>query len=254
MKKIIILQLLLILTINLFSNDYINMNSFKKRRVSYYCNQDINNVQKLIQQDLESILEYKEDYDEELYLTLENNLLIEKINFMPTNENTKKEIYLFLNNQILKNELFISNKNLKKLSCDYLVSVADLKTRQLDYLSAAKMYAESMQIKDLYLMAIKNDKKSPTAMMGYALWLYFAPPIVGGGYKESYKKFQEAEKKAILKEDLYFVLIYKSQLLLKMNHIEEARNCLKKANSLFVNETFTESIEEMNEKGILFFD
>lgn len=254
MKKIFLIVVLVNSLSILYSNQSIHLNNFKKDKISFYSNDDILEVQKIIQDKLDSLELNKDNLSEELYLTLENNLTIEKINFMSKDENAPKEAYLLINNQALKNELFMNDKKMKKLSSDYLVSVADLKTRLLNFLTTAKMYSESMIIKDLYLTAIKNNKKSSSAYLGYGIWLYFAPPIVGGGHQESYKKIIEAEKNAVCAEDLYFVLLYKSQLLFVMSRKEEYAQTLTKARSLFPNEVFTKKIEAVNEQGSVFFD
>ena len=238
-NRILILILLNLLTFS-YANESIDMQSFRKCKISFYCNDNITEVQKNIQENLNFLSSQKENLSEELYLTLENNLVIEKINFTPETDESKKEIYLL--------------KNIKKLSNEYLVSIADLKTRMLSFLTSTKMYSESMAIKDLYLTAIKNNKKFSNALLGYGLWLYFAPPIVGGGHQESLKKIIEAEKNAVFDEDLYFVLLYKSQLLFVMNRMDEYKKTLEKAHNLIPSEVFIKDIEEINEKGTVFFD
>lgn len=252
-NRILILILLNLLTFS-YANECIDMQSFRKCKISFYCNDNITEVQKNIQENLNFLSSQKENLSEELYLTLENNLIIEKINFTPETNESKKEIYLLINNQSVKNDLFIKDKNIKKLSNEYLVSIADLKTRMLNFLTSTKMYSESMAIKDLYLTALKNNKKFSNALLGYGLWLYFAPPIVGGGHQESLKKIIEAEKNAVFDEDLYFILLYKSQLLFVMNRMDEYKKTLEKAHNLIPSEVFIKDIEEINEKGTVFFD
>lgn len=254
MKNKIICLILLNLLASTYSNECIDMMGFKKCKISFYCNNNITEVQKSIQDNLNSLSSQKDKISEELYLTLENNLVIEKINFTPDNNTSKKEIYLLINNQSVKNELFLKDKNIKKLTSDYLVSIADLKTRTLSFLTSSKMYSESMTIKDLYLTALKNNKKSSNALLGYGIWLYFAPPIVGGGYQESLKKIIEAEKNSVYDEDLYFILIYKSQVLFVMKRKDEYVKTIEKAHNLIPSEVFTKDIEAINEKGSVFFD
>lgn len=254
MKNKIICLILLNLLASTYSNECIDMMGFKKCKISFYCNNNITEVQKSIQDNLNTLSSQKDKISEELYLTLENNLVIEKINFTPDNDTSKKEIYLLINNQSVKNELFLKDKNIKKLTSDYLVSIADLKTRTLSFLTSSKMYSESMTIKDLYLTALKNNKKSSNALLGYGIWLYFAPPIVGGGYQESLKKIIEAEKNSVYDEDLYFILIYKSQVLFVMKRKDEYVKTIEKVHNLIPSEVFTKDIEAINEKGSVFFD
>lgn len=252
-NKILILILLNLLTFS-YANECIDMQWVRKCKISFYCKNNITEVQENIQENLNYLSSQKENISEELYLTLENNLIIEKINFTPETDALKKEIYLMLNNQSVKNDLFTKDKNIKKFSNDYLVSIADLKTRMLNFLTSSRMYSESMAIKDLYLTALKNNKKSSNALLGYGLWLYFAPPIVGGGHQESLKKIIEAEKNAVYDEELYFILLYKSQLLFVMNRMDEYVKTLEKAHNLIRSEVFIKDIEEINEKGSVFFD
>ena len=138
-NKILILILLNLLTFS-YANECIDMQSFRKCKISFYCNDNITEVQKNIQENLNFLSSQKENLSEELYLTLENNLVLEKINFTPETDESKKEIYLLINNQSVKNDLFIKDKNIKKLSNEYLVSIADLKTRMLNFLTSTKMY------------------------------------------------------------------------------------------------------------------
>ena len=240
-NRILILILLNLLTFS-YANECIDMQSFRKCKISFYCNDNITEVQKNIQENLNFLSSQKENLSEELYLTLENNLVLEKINFTPETDES------------VKNDLFIKDKNIKKLSNEYLVSIADLKTRMLNFLTSTKMYSESMAIKDLYLTALKNNKKFSNALLGYGLWLYFAPPIVGGGHQESLKKIIEAEKNAVFDEDLYFILLYKSQLLFVMNRMDEYKKTLEKAHNLIPSEVFIKDIKEINEKDTVFFD
>lgn len=254
MKKNYCLWCVIFLSINLYSVEIKSLADFSKRKIEYYCEENIELVQQNIDKDLKDLSLNKNKFKYELFLTLENNLVIEKINFMPQENDVKKEIYLIVNNQILKNELYLENKKLKELSSDYIVSVADLNTRALTFLTNSKKYSQAMLIKDYYTQAIKNNNKNSNAYLGYGLWLYFAPPIVGGGYKEAYKKILLAEKNAKNDEELYFILIYKSQILFALNQKEDAKKILKQAHSLFKKETFTKMVEGVNEKGKIFFD
>ena len=75
---------------------------------------------------------------------MENNLVIEKINFTPETDESKKEIYLLINNQSVKNDLFIKDKNIKKLNNNCTI----LPTDNLRYLlnsDYSNMYVDKIE-------------------------------------------------------------------------------------------------------------
>lgn len=88
-NRILILILLNLLTFS-YANECIDMQSFRKCKISFYCNNNITEVQKNIQENLNYLSSQKKNLSEELYLTLENNLVIEKINFTPETDESKK--------------------------------------------------------------------------------------------------------------------------------------------------------------------
>ena len=231
-----------------------SMDDFRERKVQFYCMESDEKALEEISAEMKLLQDNRNLYGEEDYLTIENNLVIERINFMGSDSEAKKERYLLLNNQSLKNDLLMKDKKTKDFSSDYLVSFGDIKTRLLEFLSSAQVITQAMSARDLFLAAIKNDKKSSAAYMSYALWLYFAPPIVGGGSIESYKTFLKAEKYAKTSDELYFVLIYKSQVLFAMDRKQDAYAALDQAHDLFTEEKFTHFVREKNEQGSIFFD
>ncbi len=230
------------------------MDEFMSKKIEFYSQASNEEAVKAVTKELELLEKNKAKYSEELFLTLENNLLLEKINFLESSAGKKKESYLMLNNQALKNNLFMEGKSQKRLSADYMTSAADIMSRMLPFLPPAQMYTKSMDAKNLYTAAIKKDKKSVPALLGLAMWLYFAPPVAGGGYTESYKKFLEAEKYADTNEKRYMVWVLKSQILFAMNKKAGAAEHLQKAHALFPQEQFTKTIGEDNEKGKPFFN
>lgn len=231
-----------------------SINDFYKAKINFYSEENpsivISEIEKIIEQNKhENFVK-----NNELALTIENLLLIEKINFQFDDTVNHEEIYLSLNTQNLKNELFIKDKKLTSFSTEYLTSFADLKTRLLSYLSQSEMYKESMFAKELYMKGLKKNKKSSIGLSSYALWLYFAPPVAGGGYAEALKNITLAEKYAINNEELFFALINKSQILYSMNRLTESKKALEKAHLLFEQEQFTKILGEKNEQGKTLFD
>ena len=231
----------------------LSIDDFYKEKINFYCEEN----HSIIISKIEERLRQNNDFfknNNELALTIENLLILEKINFSFDASINHEEIYLSLNSQNVKNELFIRDKKLSVFSTEYLTSFADLKTRLLSYLSLGAVYKESMFAKELYTTALKKNKKSCIALTSYSLWLYFAPPVAGGGYGESLKNIILAEKYAANNEELFFVLINKSQILYSMNKLAESKNTLEQAHTLFEKEKFTKILGEKNEHGKTLFD
>lgn len=252
-KKITLLVFSCLISFSFFAESF-TLENFKKEKIGFYCSENNYDVVTRIDELLANLFNNQTEYSEDTYLTIENNLILEKINFLSDNEKSNETKYLLLNNQSLKNELFVKDKNQRSFSSDYLVSLADIKTRLLSYLSSSKMYSESAAAKNLYLKALKKNGKSCVALTSYATWLYFAPPIAGGGYSEALKIYSKAEKYAQSNEELFFAIVYKSQALFSLNKKNEAIKELEKAHNLFPSENFTKVIGEKNEKGLSFFD
>jgi hypothetical protein len=191
---------------------------------------------------------------EEDKLSIENILLIEEMNFSGDDEETGKRLYLALHEQKLKNDLFTKDKRPANLSLVFLVSWANIRVRTLAYLPPGQMYRESMAAQELYLSAIRKNRRSPYALMNYAMWLYFAPPIAGGGYENALKTMSQALKYSRDDKEKYFILVYRSQIFFAMNRKNECLTDLNNAHVLFPHETFTAIVKERNEKNKALFD
>jgi hypothetical protein len=96
-----------------------------------------------------------------------------------------------------------------------------------------------MAARELYRAAIRKEKRSSYALLNYALWLYFAPPIAGGGHNAALKTMSQALQYAVTIEDKYFVLVYRSQIFLAMNRRDESLKDLNDAHALIPGEQFT---------------
>jgi hypothetical protein len=191
---------------------------------------------------------------EEDRLFAENVLLVEESNFLSRSEENEKQIYLKMNEQSVKCDSFMQGKRTSALNSHFLVSFADLKSRLLKFVPSNQMYRESSAAKGLYLAAIKNDKKSAYALMGYAMWQFFAPLIAGGGNNAALRNMSQALKNSSDDRERYFILVYRSQILFSMNRKSACVNDLNEAHALFPAERFTVSIKEQNERNKTLFD
>lgn len=192
--------------------------------------------------------------DEQEKLICQNILLIEKLNFSSEKDNPdlKKYFFMEMNEHARKNQKYIEEN--KKVDKWLLVSYSDLLVRLMSYYSSKEMLKTSMETKRLYLQALEIDSKFAYAYNSYALWLYFAPSIAGGGLDISYKNSSKAVKYANNKNELYLYYINRSQILYKMKKIREYEQDLNAAHTLFPEETFTEKLKEMNKNEKILFD
>ena len=253
MKKFFLV--FLILTINFLAFAQIqDMAEFKSKKLEFYSQSNTDTIIEEITKEIRLLNQYKTSYSEELFLTLENNLISEKVNFSLSDKNLKEEIYTLLTNQNIKNIQFIGEKKYKEFFSDYLVSLGDIKAKLLGFLSNSQMISESMTVKELYLTALKKNNESSSASLSYAMWLYFAPVIAGGGNRAAYKKIIEAEENAQNDSDLFFALIYKSQILFALKRFDESQISLQQAHQLVPKEQFTRIIGSLNAQGRIFFD
>lgn len=249
MKKVIFTLLLSFLVQGLFAWAYVD--EIVKSKVDlYFCNSEaealetINNLSDKVQ----------EINDEQEKLICQNLLLVEKINFTDTKDNTelKKLFFIEMNDLSQKNQKYIEeNKNIDKW---LFVSYSDLLVRLMSYQSSKEMYKTSMETKNNYQKALKIDSKFAYAYNSYALWLYFAPSIAGGGLDAAYKNFSKAIKYADNKNELYFFYINRSQILFKMKKNKEYEKDLLAAHELFPDETFTKTLREKNQNEKILFD
>lgn len=231
-----------------------DVDDYLGQKISIYNNSDDVNDVEVLEKELSKLRGAENNYDDELFLTLENNLVIDIADMTPKSNDTKKKIYLLLSNQNKKNTSYMEGKKLKKLNSDYLVSVADLKCRFIDYLAKQENYEESMFAEELYKQAIKNNKKNPMAYVGYGTWLFFAPPIVGGGIEAANKKYETAVKYAKSPNAKYFALLYYSQSLFSLGDNDGYENALKEAASIAESNVMVQAVRDVNEKNILFFE
>lgn len=221
--------------------------NFEKEKVAFY---QLTNEERLVKlNEAESKIDEKSLSAEE-YLALSSLIALEKINCMED----EKEKYLLLEKCDNENCLYMKGKKLSSFNKYFLLSCADIKSRCLAYLSTQNQITQSAEAKKLYGIALKKDKKFSKAHMSYALYLYFAPPIAGGGYEVALKEATRAVSSARKDYEKYFSLCFRSQFYFAKGQKEKAEKDLQKAASLFAGETFTSVIREMNANGKLFFD
>ena len=245
-KKIIIVIFILISGCSfLFADIFEDFHNFRIELYNIFTDSDYEEMTE------EFISKYDlNDLSFEDVLTIENMLLLEKLNFVDTKEFTAE---LFSQNR--KCDEYIKGKKLDKLSSRFLSSLGDLKSRYVNYISGSALIKESIAAKKYYTQAIKNDKYNIDAYIGYGLWLYFAPSISGGGLKSSLQTFQSAEKCARTNYEKYFLYIYESQIYLAMGKKDKANEYLDKAHSMVDNESFAKIyLKNRIKEGKPFFD
>lgn len=221
---------------------------FGKMKVKLY---SLPNEERLNEmEDFESALTKDEDMAEEERLYMSSFLVLEKVNAMES----EKEKYLLLENQNAKNSLYMKDKKLSELSALFLLAVADIKSRRLSYISGQEVMKEAGLVKELYLQAIKKDKKFSPARLSYALYLYFAPPVSGGGIDNSLKEFSRAVACASTLSEKYFSLCYRAQVYFKTGQRKKGEKDLESAHALFGEECFTDVIKDFSSNGKVFFE
>lgn len=193
---------------------------------------------------------YKSWSDEDK-LIFDNTLVWEKAYFLPKED--AKEVYILLQGQDFSCEEFFKGKKLKDVDSMFLISWADIKSLLIPFLSGMDLYEESMKAKDLYNDALKKDKKFSPALRSYALWLFFAPPIAGGGYDSALKQMSLAVQYAQTDIELFLAFCYRSQVFFAMGREEESLEDLEKAYSLFPDEILTSIMREANANDKNFF-
>lgn len=100
----------------------------------------------------------KMQISEEEKLTLQNFLVLEKINLLNRDKNNKKKIYLMLKKQNEESAAFMQGKKNSKADKWFLLSWADIKSRYIAFLSGQDIQKEANDTKMLYLAALKKDK------------------------------------------------------------------------------------------------
>lgn len=189
-------------------------------------------------------------------ITLKNFITLEEINVLSRNKDSadKKKIYIMLKSQNDESIAFMEGKKKSDLGKWFLLSLGDIKSRFLQFLSEKKLFTEAHETQQFYLNAIKKDKKFSPAHLSYGLWLFFAPPIVGGGYENALKEFSKAVSSAKNNYEKYQTLIYRSQVYFALDNIKASEADLKNAKKLIPNEIFTDQIKELNKNDKIFFE
>ena len=195
----------------------------------------------------------KMQISEEEKLTLQNFLVLEEINLLNRDKNNKKKIYLMLKKQNEESAAFMQGKKNSKADKWFLLSWADIKSQYIAFLSGQDIQKEANDTKQLYLAALKRDKKFAPASISFGLWLFFAPPIAGGGYENSLNEISKAVSNAKNNYEKYCALIFRSQVYFALENFDLSKQDLKDAAALMLNETFTLFVEELNKNDQIFF-
>ena len=116
------------------------------------------------------------------------------------------------------------------------------------------LYDEALRSRHLYEEALKQNKKFSQGYLSYGLWLFFAPPIAGGGSDAALKAFSKAVSYSNTPEEKYLALLYRSQAHVAAENQKKAAADLRAAHDLFPKETFTQLVSEGNKNGKLFFE
>lgn len=195
-------------------------------------------------------------FTEEEKLTLTNLFVLEEIGFLKAEDGKpeSKKIYKLLMQQNTATEKFMQGKKKNAVAPWLLLSWADIKSRLTSFLSGQDMYKEAFASKELYEFVLKNNKQFSPAHISFGLWLFFAPPISGGGYDAALKEFSNAVSYAKNKNEKYYALCCRSQVYTALEQTKKAEEDLREAHSLIQNENFTNIIIEMNTHDKLFFE
>lgn len=188
--------------------------------------------------------------DQEFY-ALKVNLLLAKLNMTSDKQEQKK---IVLEMKLLHEQADDYYRNNSDFSECFLTSLADLKSRLVNYVSGGSMYKISMEASKIYQQAIKINNKYASAYSGYGNWFYFAPAVAGGGYKEALKQFNKAVTNSSDPIERYINLIYRSQTHQKLGNKKQCNQDLTSAHQIFPEEKMTDQIRILNEKGKCFFD
>lgn len=248
MRKRLLVILLVILSFNLHSQEIYD--NFYKFKAELY-NTALEKMEA-------SIAEYREKTEkmqisEEEKLTLENFLILEEVNILNRDNSNKKKIFSKLKAQNDKSAVFMQGKKNSQAGKWFLLSWGDIKSQYISFLAGQDMYKEAYDTKLLYLDALKQDKKFAPASISYGLWMFFAPPIAGGGYENSLKEFSKAVSNAKNNYEKYLALIFRSQVYFALENEASSKKDLKAAAGLIADENFSLVIEELNKNDQIFF-
>ena len=191
---------------------------------------------------------------EEDKLSVQNMVVLERVNFLEGSKSDKK-IYQMLKEREIISLKYLERKKRANVGKWLLLSIGDLKNRLLSYASWLSAYNESAEAKKCFSDAIKKDDKFSSAYISNALWLFFAPAIAGGSYESSLKSLNSAVSYAKSDNEKYLALVFRSQVHFKMKHTKAYDDDLKSASTYVQGETFTQYVQKLNaEKGKLFFE
>ncbi len=191
-------------------------------------------------------------YSEEEKLTLRTLLTVERADL--TGKADAKQTYRLLTEQNERCNTFMAGKKDGEANEWLLVGWADVKSRLAGFVSGQAMYDEAARSRQLYTAALKRNKKFSQGHLSYGMWLFFAPPIAGGGVSAALKECSKAVSYAVTPEEKYFALLYRSQMYVADENEKKAAADLRAAHELFPQETFTQIVNEGNKNGKLFFE
>ena len=224
-----------------------NVAQFREKKIGFYCEKDFNRVVNNIEQELSFLEQHKSEYSQELYLTIKNSLLVDKLFFSLENEElpkSKKTQFkkLFLDQEEVCDD-FMGRKSYSEFSGDFLASLGDLKCQMPFVISIPAAIPKLTKSKDLYNNAVKNNP-SCANLISQALWYEYSPGISGGSHKKAYEIVQKAEAAADTKGDKYFALMFKGQILNSLKRYDESMAAFRTAHNMFPEETFTAYMSE----------
>ena len=219
---------------------------FRQKKINYYCESNYSKVVNSLDRELSLLESHKSEYSEELFLTLKNFLVVDKLYFSLENGKLPKSKKSYFKEIILTQEEacddFMKGKSYRQLSGDFLYSLGDLKCQTPFVISVVTAVPRLTKAKDLYENAVINSPGLCAAYISKALWYDYAPGISGGSHKKAYEIILQAEKNARTNSDLFFTFLFKGQILNNLKRYDEAESSLNKAHNLFPNEKITNII------------
>lgn len=246
MKKRLLFIALIFMTFAAFGQVK-SITEFREKKIQYYCEKDFNKVLSYIDNQLKLLEQNKSEYSEELYLTLKNCYLVDRLFFsLDEDEELPKNIKHILHDVFLDQEEvcedFIGKRPYSDFSGDFLASLGDLKCQMPFVISIPRSIPKLTKSKEIYENAVINNP-SCANLISQALWYQYSPAISGGSHKKAYELIQQAEKKASTKGDLFFSLMFKGQILDSLKRYDESVQAFHEAHALFPDETFSPFME-----------
>ena len=195
-----------------------------------------------------------ENFSEQCNLILRNLFLIEKTIYMKEpNHVLTRECKNMLNEQNEINEHWIKHN---KGSVDKWMysSSGDIKCRRFEYISIPRIMREGIVSKVYFNNALEIEEKFPAGQHAIARWYYYAPHLMGGGHKKAMNCYNLAVKYSVTDAEKFYSLIYRGQIFYALKDYEKCKLDMAAAHALFPDEKYTAQINELNEKGIGFYD